>query len=123
MIQGECRTGLPSTRVFLWVDVRDVALAHVRALDVPEAAGQRFLVAAGEYSNAQIAALMRESWPEWGDVLPEEGLEDEGVPEEVYGCDNTKSREVLGLQYRGLKECVEDVVRSMLAVQGGRQLS
>ncbi|KKA18520.1 Amidohydrolase, partial [Rasamsonia emersonii CBS 393.64] len=40
-----------------------------------------------------------------------------------YGCDNTKSREVLGVQFRGLKECVDDTVRSMLDVQAGRQIS
>lgn len=28
-------------------DVRDVALAHLRALEVPEAAGERILIASG----------------------------------------------------------------------------
>ena len=31
------------------MDVRDVALAHVRALEVPEAGGQRFITAGGAY--------------------------------------------------------------------------
>ena len=30
-----------------WVDVRDVADAHVKALSVPEAEGQRLIVAGG----------------------------------------------------------------------------
>ena len=39
---------LPKEQTFLadlnWVDVRDVALAHVLAMERVEAAGQRFLV-------------------------------------------------------------------------------
>ena len=33
-----------------WVDVRDVAEAHVVALEKPEAGGERILFAAGKYS-------------------------------------------------------------------------
>ena len=32
-----------------WADVRDVALAHVRALEVPEAGGQYFVTIAGAF--------------------------------------------------------------------------
>jgi nucleoside-diphosphate-sugar epimerase len=40
MIQGKCKERLsPSLGVYLWADVRDVALAHVRAAEVPEALG------------------------------------------------------------------------------------
>lgn len=32
-----------------WVDVRDVADGHVRALEVPEAGGQRFILSSGMF--------------------------------------------------------------------------
>ena len=32
-----------------WVDVRDVAEGHVRALEVPEAGGQRFILSSGMF--------------------------------------------------------------------------
>ena len=32
-----------------WVDVRDVAHAHIRALQIPEAGGKRFVVSTGAY--------------------------------------------------------------------------
>lgn len=32
-----------------WVDVRDVALGHARALEVPEAGGQRFILSGGMF--------------------------------------------------------------------------
>ncbi|KAF7179614.1 hypothetical protein CNMCM7691_008662 [Aspergillus felis] len=58
MILGKMRSGI-TPNSFQWVDVRDVALAHVRAIEVPEAAGQRFLAAAGPYSNHEIAKISR----------------------------------------------------------------
>lgn len=42
---------LPPTGTFLWVDVRDVALAHMRAIQVPEAGNKRFFVVAGHCSS------------------------------------------------------------------------
>jgi nucleoside-diphosphate-sugar epimerase len=41
-----------------WVDVRDVAVAHSRALSVNEAAGQRFLISAGPFSWQDICAFL-----------------------------------------------------------------
>jgi nucleoside-diphosphate-sugar epimerase len=32
-----------------WVDVRDVAYAHVRALEVPAAGGERIIICAGSF--------------------------------------------------------------------------
>lgn len=32
-----------------WVDVRDVGEGHVRALEVPEAGGQRFILSGGAF--------------------------------------------------------------------------
>ena len=32
-----------------WVDVRDVALGHVRTLEVPEAGGERFILSSGPF--------------------------------------------------------------------------
>jgi nucleoside-diphosphate-sugar epimerase len=32
-----------------WVDVRDVAAAHIKALETPEAGGERILLSAGSF--------------------------------------------------------------------------
>ena len=52
--------GLPRLHIPI-VDVRDVAAAHVAAIDSPEAAGQRILVATGEpaIAMAEIADILR----------------------------------------------------------------
>lgn len=44
---------------FTIVDVRDVAEAHILAMTLPEAAGERFIVAAGFRWMGEIAAVLR----------------------------------------------------------------
>jgi nucleoside-diphosphate-sugar epimerase len=114
LVQGKLRDSLPPTApVFTFVDVRDVALAHVRAMMLPEAGGQRFYVVGGYFSNKRIVDIMREEFPWLEYCLPGREVEDD-FPEDVYGFDNGRSRRVLGLEYRGLRESVVDTVRSML---------
>ena len=118
MIQGETKeSGLPPTNVPLFVDVRDVATAHVRALRTPGASGQRFLISNGNYSNKMILDIIRKDYPQLAEKLPLEGTVEDDTPPNVYRSNNQKSREVLGLTYRSLEECVKDTVDSMLALE------
>ncbi|KAK8042181.1 hypothetical protein PG993_006704 [Apiospora rasikravindrae] len=109
--------GLPPTApVFTFVDVRDVALAHLRALTVPEAGGNRFYLVGAHFSNQHVAAAVARNFPELRDRLPVDiGEELDDLPADVYGFDNGKSRRVLGIEYKGLEESVVDTVHSMLA--------
>ncbi|KDN37161.1 hypothetical protein RSAG8_10293, partial [Rhizoctonia solani AG-8 WAC10335] len=50
--------------VWLWVDVRDVATAHVAALEKPEAGGKRFLLAEGNFNVGQLAEYIWTHYPE-----------------------------------------------------------
>lgn len=115
MIRGNCKDKLPPSGTFLWVDVHEVALAHVRAIEVPEAGGQRFFLTAGLYSNKEIADIIRDSFPELADKLPSKD-EPSDMPTDVYGYDNTKSIQVLGIKYRSLKESVVETVKSLLTI-------
>lgn len=103
--------GVPPTVIFLWVDVRDVARAHVKAMEVPAAGNQRFLLAAGHYSNAALVDIVRSAFPELDDKLPTDARSD--MPEDVYGFDNSKSKAILGLEYIRLEDSVIDTVRSL----------
>ncbi|KAK1829719.1 hypothetical protein QBC39DRAFT_310349 [Podospora conica] len=124
LVRGRWTDGIPPTApVFTFVDVRDVAAAHVRAMEVPEAGGKRFYVVGGYFSNKKIAEIVRRRFGgELGGVLPSEevvgGAEDD-FPEGHWGFDNSRSRGVLGVEYRGLEESVVDTVRSILGVDGG----
>jgi nucleoside-diphosphate-sugar epimerase len=103
----------PTGPSHVFVDVRDVATAHIRAIEQTEASGQRFLIAGGYFSNKRIAELIRESFPQYNDVLPPVDSADD-FPENIYGIDASKSKTVLGIQYRDLKTCVKDTVEAMI---------
>lgn len=64
IILGKHKDDLPPTGTFIYTDVRDLALAHIRAAQRPEAAGKRFLVTAGHYSNREIADIIAEEFPD-----------------------------------------------------------
>lgn len=53
-----------------FVDVRDVSLAHIAAMEKPEAAGQRFALAGEFYTLLQTAAVLREAFPQYASKLP-----------------------------------------------------
>jgi nucleoside-diphosphate-sugar epimerase len=114
LVNGKMRDKLePTAPVFTFVDVRDVALAHVRAMTIPEAGGHRFYVVGGYFSNKRLADIIRESQPELASQLPPVDAEDD-FPDDVYGFDNGKSRKILCLDYRPLADSVRDTVWSIL---------
>jgi nucleoside-diphosphate-sugar epimerase len=124
LVTGAMRSGIqPTAPVFTFVDVRDVALAHVRAMTVPEAGGKRFYVVGGYFSNPRIAGIIRRRFPELcerGLLPPRELAEDmEDFPEDHWAFDNSRSKDVLGLDYRGLEESVVDAVKSILKLGEG----
>ena len=116
MIQGKCKNELPSSRVSIWVDVRDAALAHVKAIETPAAANKRFFVAGGHFSNQEIANSIRDNFPEYRNVLPESALAGGDPPERAYEYDNSRTREMLGIKFRSLEESIVDTVKSLKEV-------
>jgi nucleoside-diphosphate-sugar epimerase len=114
IMKGQMKDQVAPTGTFIWVDVRDIALAHVRAIELPEAAGKRFFVTAGYMTNKDLIDIIREEFPELRPQLPDNAESD--MPKAVYKYDNSRSIEVLGLKYRTLRECVVDTVKSLQAV-------
>lgn len=109
LMNGGWKEKLPPTGTWLWVDVRDIALAHVRAMEVPEAAGKRFFITAGHFDMKEIAEIAKKNFPEYVDKLPAELISDKPSP--VYGFDNSRSKEVLQLEYRSLETSVVDTIK------------
>lgn len=71
VVQGKWKDGAPPTFTSPWVDVRDVALAHVLALEKPEAAGRRFLMHGGFQLNADYVEIARKNFPSLQEKLPQ----------------------------------------------------
>ncbi|KAI1102454.1 NAD(P)-binding protein [Jackrogersella minutella] len=113
MMLGKMKQGLsPTVPVFTFVDVRDVAVAHLRAINVPEAGGNRFYVVGGHFSNKRIADVIRKAFPELAERLPSDTHDD--FPDDVYRFDNSKSKTMLGMEYIGFDKSIEDTVQSIL---------
>lgn len=117
---------------FNMVDVRDVALAHVRALDTPDSAGQRIIASDRWMWFRDIAEAIAEALPgrriptrvapdfvirflglfdrSIGTILPQLGKREE--------ISNARAREVLGIDFRDSRLAVQDSARWL--VESGR---
>jgi len=109
-------TNLPVARVPFWVDVRDLAHAHVEALLRPEAGGKRFTVSSPEkFSYVLVAKIVSEGeeFP-WGKErvanLGEVAIDDS------YDLDGETAAEALGLSYTPFKKTVTDFVEQALTI-------
>ncbi len=57
-----------------WVDVRDVADAHIAAMTNASAAGRRFIIATNPMSLVDVARILRERLPEFSEKVPARGM-------------------------------------------------
>lgn len=113
---GKYENELPATGTFFWVDVRDVAQAHVKAMELNEAGGQRFFITAGHFTNKQLAAAVAKNFPDQKGV-PTDKTPGGEWPEEGYAnFDNSRSKKVLGLEYIEFEKTIVDTVKSLQAV-------
>lgn len=110
------------------VDVGDVAEMHLRALERPEAAGQRFIACDSTMWFAEIAAAVAEVAPgrriarrEAPNVLMRiMGLFDPAIRSVVpqlgrqEALSNTRAREVLGMDFMPAREAVQASARFLL---------
>lgn len=67
IVQGKNQENLPPG---LFVDVRDLALGHVLAMEKEAAANKRFFFTPGHFSAAELAEIVRNNFPEFKDKLP-----------------------------------------------------
>jgi len=104
------------------VDVRDVAMAHIAAIERGTAWGRRVLLIAGSPHFKELAGFIRDTLPEEmkghvPDVVSEKlGPTVLGAPPPnpvLY--DAAPSHELLGIEYRSIEEQVKENVRTMLA--------
>lgn len=121
LITGAAKDQCPPTGNYLFVDVRDLALTHVLAIEKPEAGGKRFFTVSSHFCNKEIAEIIGREFPQFKERLPVgDALVRGDYPVDgVYGFDNARAKEILGVTFRGLEESVVDAVRSLLAVEPG----
>ncbi|KAH8677582.1 NAD dependent epimerase/dehydratase [Xylariales sp. PMI_506] len=117
LIQGKWKSEIPPTGVHLWVDVRDVALAHVEAFERPAAGGKRFFTTAGHFSHRELVATVRKEFPDLQDKLPAKEVEGGDYPEwGVYGYDNSRATKELGINWIPKEKSFVDTIKSLQEV-------
>jgi nucleoside-diphosphate-sugar epimerase len=94
---------LPELDFPYWVDVRDVANAHMEALLRPGADGNRFILAPIKTTYADMARILRTK------LGFETSLEEQRV--EIFDVRDEGCNEVLGMkEWKGLEKMVLDTV-------------
>lgn len=108
----------PPLHIPIWVDVRDLAIAHIEALIRPEAGNRRFAVASPEAISHQLVADILRQELTWAKDVVKKG--DEGAPvPPSFALDGTVAQEVLGLKYRSFRESVVDAVSQFKEIERG----
>ncbi|KAF8956234.1 D-lactaldehyde dehydrogenase [Flammula alnicola] len=94
-----------------YVHVKDVAAAHVLALNLEDAAGERMIISSVNYMLiSTIGNVIHSLKPEYytSGVLPRGTPDLETVITSIYNAD--KSKKILGLEYKSLTEIITDTL-------------
>ena len=81
-----------------------------------EAGGRRLLPTAGYFSNREIVEVVRRGFPEYSEMLPDEGREIGGslpAEDKRFKYDNGETTGLLGIEWAGLEKSFGDAVRSL----------
>jgi nucleoside-diphosphate-sugar epimerase len=117
LITGEYKNEIPESQLSRWVDVRDSALAHVRAIEVDEAGGKRFFASGGTYSNREVADILWKHFPALRHKLPGPEVKSGGYPAAgVSKCDTELSRKILGVEYMSLEDSIVSMAGSLVGL-------
>jgi nucleoside-diphosphate-sugar epimerase len=104
---------VPGTMFPSYIDVRDLADAHVKALTTPATAGKRYLIGGHDFSNTAVVKVLADKFPELKSKLPEGDEENVIVAQIEAGEGNT----VLGMKFKTFEETVVDTTRKILEIE------
>ncbi|KAF5364463.1 hypothetical protein D9758_010704 [Tetrapyrgos nigripes] len=94
-----------------WADVRDVAEAHVRALEVSEAGGERIIVCAGPFVFQDALDAVNSLQPSpWSSHKEPFAKGDVGEKEYRINWDTLKEKKILGLKYKTHQDTARDIL-------------
>ncbi|CAK7902495.1 putative NADPH-dependent methylglyoxal reductase Grp2p [[Candida] anglica] len=102
-----------------FVDVRDVAAAHIVAFENKQAASKRLLLSSSTFSSQGILEVLNENFSTLKGKLPvgKPGTSKEDT-DKLARFNNDATRKILGFEFIDLKKCIIDSVEQVLAVKG-----
>ncbi|KAF9774286.1 hypothetical protein IL306_007733 [Fusarium sp. DS 682] len=114
---GNYKEEITPNSVGRFTDVRDAAMAHVRAIEVEGAGGKRFLVGSGRFSNREVATILWKNFPALRSKLPGPEVSSGGYPAGgVAQFDVEPSKKVLGIAYETLENTIVSMTGSMIGL-------
>lgn len=115
---------------FSFVDVRDVAECHVKAMELPAAAGERFLATEGFLWFSEAAEVLRKAFPAYDKKIPKGKIPDfvlklMAIFQPVYKqtvtelgrtrkASNAKAARILGVKFRTAEEALIASAKSLI---------
>lgn len=109
LLFGTIMTGKPLGNITA-VHIKDVAEAHVKALDSAVLGGSKFLLAGPKASWSDVARIVKRNYPGSGSKITED------IPGESWPVDTTEAERVLGMKWRSLEQIVRDVMDQQLGL-------
>ncbi|KAJ5220218.1 hypothetical protein N7468_009422 [Penicillium chermesinum] len=107
------KSPLPTVHVPFWIDVRDLAIAHVEALLREEAGGKRYIPASPhEFSYSQAADIIAASFSSLKEVVSKERQ----AIEDNHGVDGETAAKELEYGYHSFEDTVKDFVTRALGI-------
>ncbi|CAI4050725.1 methylglyoxal reductase (NADPH-dependent) GRE2 SKDI_15G0110 [Saccharomyces kudriavzevii IFO 1802] len=102
-----------------YIDVRDVAKAHLVAFQKNETIGQRLIISEARFTMQDILDVLNKDFPVLKGKIPV-GKPGTGATHNALGAtlDNTKSKKLLGFKFRNLKETIDDTASQILKFEG-----
>ncbi|KAJ0682884.1 putative cinnamyl-alcohol dehydrogenase [Helianthus annuus] len=94
--------------IYMLVDVRDAATAHILAFEKAEANG-RYCIVGDVVRSSEIKMILNKLYPDLGYCL---GYKDKCVETKLY-CVSKAKAESLGVQFTPLEESLKDTVESL----------
>lgn len=86
-------------------------------MDEPEAANQRFILAAGLLDSQKIADVLRTEVPGAMERVPRGTPGSNTFPEDQWRADNSKVQKILGLTFRSVEETIADAGKQLLELE------
>jgi len=108
---------LPPNDMHVYVDVRDVASAHIQAATLPEASNQRFILCAGQIGSQEISDMLRKNLPELMERTPIGKPGVSSLPATAYMCSSAKAQKVLGLVFKSKEETFVELAKQLLDIE------
>lgn len=104
-----------------FIDVRDVADAHIKA--ILQKTTDRFLTSAGLYDYQMVSDFVHREFPEESILAPRGQPGHYIQPQQVYSMDSSKVIQVLGLSMRSFDQTIGDTFKNYLKINKDLTLS